>query len=413
MLRKAYFELLEKINPRILLIEFLKNEKIEDFLNAVAIGKAAIPMINSLYDFDGFEKGFAISPCEGDVPPNTELCLSTHPDITEKSFKCSNKLIDFLRQTEGRTAILLSGGGSALIEKPLDFLTLDEISKSSDFLIKSGLPIEEINFFRIHLSKIKGGGLLNYLKTPAKCFVLCDVLGKRIDRVSSAPFLYVKRDYSLFVEKADKIGLWQYIPREKRQLFLNPDFKIKENRVLHSVIADNTTVVDLFSSFLEKEGFECLKYYDFIKEDVEKEARKLVNFTFELLDKKNDAIICGGEATVKVKGKGKGGRTLELGLRLIRSFLEKGIIPQIEFLFATTDGKDGNSDCAGVYVNFENLQKIFNKETVKTIDTFLKGNDSKAFFEQYGCLLNIGYTGTNLLDVYAIKKIIEKQNGTM
>ncbi len=175
----------------------------------------------------------------------------------------------------------------------------------------------------------------------------------------------------------------------------------------HFVIADNSYVVDLFSSFLEKDGLKCLKYYDFIKEDVEKEGKKLVNLTGKLLNTSKNAIICGGEATVKVKGKGKGGRTIELGLRLIKGFLEKGIIPQIEFLFATTDGKDGNSDCAGVYVNFENLQKIFNNETVQKIDTYLKENNSKAFFEKYNCLIHTGYTGTNLLDVYSIKKVID------
>ncbi len=405
MLEKAYFELLRKITPENLLIDFFKGKKLKSFDNVVAIGKAAIPMINAFYKLSGFEKGLVISPFDGEIPENTELCLSTHPDITKKSIACGDKIVDFLKKSKGKTAILLSGGGSALIEKPLDFLTLENIAKASDYLVKSSLPIEEINFFRIHLSKIKGGGLLRFIKGDVECFVLCDVLNNRIDRVSSAPFFPVKRDFEQFVKKADSIDLWTVIGREKRQFFREIKFSIPEKHIPHSIVAGNSTAVDIFSSLLEIKGLSCLKLYDVVKDEVEKESEKIFKIVEDLIESERDAVVAGGEATVKVKGRGKGGRTLEMGLRLIKRFLEKNKIPEIEFLFATTDGIDGNSDSAGIFVDYQVLKKILSNETLKTIDVYLKESNSKEFFEKYNCLIKTGYTGTNLLDVYAVKKV--------
>ncbi len=404
MLEKAYFELLKKITPENLLIDFFKENKLERFNNVVAIGKAAIPMINAFYKLSGFEKGFAVSPFSGEIPENTELCISTHPEITEKSIACGDKIIDFLKKSKGKTAILLSGGGSALIEKPLDFLILEDIAKASDFLIKSSLPIEEINFFRIHLSKIKGGGLLNYVDGEAECFVLCDVLNNRIDRVSSAPFFPVKRDFEKFVRKADDIDLWAVIGREKRHFIGEIKFSIPEKHIPHIIVAANSTVVDIFSSLLERKGLNCLKLYNFVKDEVENESEKIFKIVEDLIEGEKDAVVAGGEATVKVKGRGKGGRTLEMGLRLIKRFIEKNKVPEIEFLFATTDGIDGNSDSAGIYVDYPVLKRILANETEKTIDVYLKESNSKEFFEKYNCLIKTGYTGTNLLDIYAVKK---------
>ncbi len=405
MLKETYFKLLKNISPENLVANFFKKNSFKYFENAVAIGKAAIPMINSFNSINNFKKGLAVSPFGGDVPQNTELCISTHPQITEKSVKCADKVIGFLQESEGNTAILLSGGGSALIEKPLDFLSLDEITRINDFLVKSGLPIEEINFFRIHLSGIKGGGLLNYLKGDAICFVLCDVLRDRIDRVSSAPFLAVERNYNLFLDKADKVGLWEVLPYEKREYFKRFVFKSSNKKVSHFIVGSNNTTVDMFFSILEKKGFKGLKLYNFVEKEVEEESGRFFCLIEDFLEKQEDFLVAGGEATVNVRGKGEGGRTLELGLRLIRRFIEHSFLPPVEFLFATTDGLDGNSGCAGIFVSYDVLKEIVKNETVLSIESYLEDSNSKSFFEKYGCLIKTGYTGTNLLDIYSVFKI--------
>ncbi|BBB31835.1 hydroxypyruvate reductase [Thermotomaculum hydrothermale] len=405
MLKDIYLKLIEKINPEKLLTNyFARKKQTLPYKYVVAIGKAAIPMVKGFSQLFSFKKGFVVSPYDGDIPSNCELFVSTHPEISEESFKAANKLINFLENSKGNTAILLSGGGSALIEKPLDFLSLKQVSDASNFLVKSGLPIEDINFFRIHLSQIKGGGLLNFLKSNAECFILCDVLGKRIDRVSSAPFLKVKRDFKTFVEKAEKIGLFSVLGN-LREEFLNTNFKVNDFNIPHSIVADNSTVVDIFSSQLEANGLKPEKYYDFIQKDVETESKRLFSLLKEFGNNEKTVIVAGGEATVKVRGRGKGGRTLELGLRFIKRMIEDKEFLPVDFLFATTDGIDGNSDSAGVFVDSRTLKTIFENETLFSIDAYLLENNSKAFFEKYNCLLKTGYTGTNLLDIYSIRKV--------
>ena len=402
MLEKLYFSLLDKISPENLVKNHLEKNNVKFKENVIAIGKAALPMISSFYSFAGYKKGLAVSPFKGNVPENTELCVSTHPNISEKSIFCGKKVIEFFKSADKGITILLSGGGSALVEYPLNFLTLNEIRCVNDLMLKSGAPIEDINFVRIHLSALKGGGLLNFIPGDGECLVLCDVLGNRVDRVSSAPFYRVDRDFEKFAEYVKLFGLDKCLSREKIFLLKKTKFPFKRDSIPHRIIADNSYVVSVFKAMLEKKGFECfIPDFEF-KDLAEVEAEKLFSL-FKETEKngKYKAFVGGGEVVVKVKGMGKGGRTLEFCLRFLRTFVEKKIFPSVEILFATTDGMDGNSNAAGVFVSRETLKNILKNESLSSIDSYLAESNSASFFEKYNALIKTGYTGNNLLDIYS------------
>ncbi len=412
MLERIYFKVLKDISPEKLVVNALKKRG-RDFSgwNVVSLGKAAVPMLEGFAGLYNFNFAFVIAPEGADsfsieMGKNVRLIYSTHPEISSKSKLAAEELIAFLKGSISDTVFLISGGGSALMELPLDFLTLEEVIETSRYLVESGIPIEDINFARIHLSKIKGGGLLNHLNGNGEAFVICDVLGDRIDRVSSAPLYPVERDYRDFVNFADKIDLWQFIPFSKRKRFLTCDFRVEGKKIPHHIAASNSLVVSLFGDYLAESGKTVLTFKDFIRSEVETEADKIFDmFKKELVNGKTQALVFGGEATVKVKGKGKGGRTLELCLRFLKRLYCLNVLPEIEIISATTDGIDGNSGCAGVYLPFDKIKKIMVYENPETMDYYLENSDSFAFFEKYESLIKTGYTGNNLLDVFAVLKV--------
>ncbi len=399
MLEKAYHHLIASLNPEKLTINFFKKNALKhDLFDVLAIGKASIPMAGGFSQIYPVSRGLIVSPYMASVPENFELCLSSHPDIGERSLFCAKKVVNFLKESNNKMIVLLSGGGSALIEIPLDFLTIDEVRCVNRLLLRSGIPIEEVNFMRIHLSRIKGGGLSKFISGPSECFVLCDVLNNRIDRVSSAPFYRIERDYNVFFDKADRFGLWNCIPRSKRGFF-ETGCSIEGVSIPHTIMASNRDCVDFFSDFFMSDGLFFKKEYDFVFKDVEVEAEKMFNIAKEL--NCGQGFVAGGEAVVNVKGNGIGGRTTELGLRFIKRFVIRKFEMDMEFLFATTDGVDGNSGCAGVYVSRDTFRRICRNESVDSIDSYLLNSNSASFFKKYDCLITTGPTYNNLLDVYA------------
>ncbi len=117
------------------------------------------------------------------------------------------------------------------------------------------------------------------------------------------------------------------------------------------------------------------------------ESQKLIQL---LPKKKNSCLIFGGETTVNVTGKGKGGRNQELVLRILKNSLK--IKNDVVISSIGTDGIDGNTKDAGAIIEKSSISN-------NVINHYLKNNDSNSFFKKYGGLIKTGYTHTNLLDI--------------
>jgi glycerate 2-kinase len=258
--------------------------------SVVAIGKCAGSMLDGVASVLPIEHAFVAIP-EGYKLPRTraELHIGGHPQMTPASFEAGRALLQFVDRNPD-ILFLVSGGGSACVEVPLDPFTEEDVANENARLIASGLTIHEINARRKELSAIKGGRLGARVRGVSVALIYSDVGTNRGDDVASGPVLGGK------------------------------------------VIADNSTLVRTAASLLDgatviEEQLECT---------VEEAARILANMSGRFL-------VAGGEPTVEIKGDGRGGRCSELAVHF-------AMLSTDEALFAGSDGVDGNSGAAGIHL---------------------------------------------------------------
>ena len=349
---------------------------------------------------------------------------SGHPIPDENSVKAAGEIIKLSKQADDKTLIinLISGGGSALLASPLEYsagpdkvkLTLKDIQQTTEVLLASGAPIDEMNCIRKHISGIKGGKLAR-LMYPATLInlILSDVIGDRLDSIASGLTTADETTYEDALQIIEKYeirekvpvrvlnavedgarGLIEETPKKNDRIF---------NKVFNVLIGTNYTALlaashmarslgynnTVISSQVIGEAREAAKIFAGIAKDIKKH---------DLLLKKPACVIGGGETTVTIKGSGKGGRNQELALSFL-SEMKKD--PEqtggIYFLSAATDGNDGPTDAAGAFASHEILKEC--KRVLLKIEDFLKNNDSYTFFEKTGSLFKTGPTNTNVCDL--------------
>lgn len=335
----------------------------------------------------------------------------THPMPSKINVESTEKLISICSNLTSRDLVicLISGGGSSLLTLPSEDISLEDKITATDVLIKSGAEIKEINIVRKHLSRVKGGQLVNFLK-PAKVvsLIVSDVVGDPVEYIASGPTspdpstfedaYTVISKYSLesklpaSVLERIKKGLRREIPETPKlgdQVFNNVKSIIILNN-MKSLIAMRNKANELgyntliLTSYMQGEAREVGKFISSIMKQVSNHNTPV---------KKPACLIMGGETTVTVKGRGRGGRNQELVLSVVNSCqYDKN------FVFASigSDGIDGYSDAAGAIAD----SLTVNAFSEKGLDTeeFLKENDSYNFFKQTDDLIFTGSTGTNIND---------------
>lgn len=307
--------------------------------------------------------GVAISTSKGKLK-NIKHYTSTHPLVSNRSLKAADKILDEVKklQKDDYFIFFLSGGASAVIEKPIEGLDLDDFTKISKSLLTSGIDIKALNSVRKSISQIKGGKLANRFKSNGQVLVLSDVIGDDINTIGSAPMNNGKFEHHI-------IG--------------NNEIALKAAKKYIKSKVDKTKII---TTTLDKDSIEATK---FIKKTVEKYDKKYDSF----------CLLFGGETTTTPKGKGKGGRNQELALRLL---LENITSDNISILCSGSDGIDGNSDANGAFVD----KDVYKKCDDLKLDAkqFLENSDSNSFFKQIGYDFTIGITGTNVMDFIIVLK---------
>ncbi|MBI5968100.1 MAG: glycerate kinase [Deltaproteobacteria bacterium] len=335
-----------------------------------------------------------------------------HPLPDENGWKGAQEIVRLLSNLTERDLVifLISGGGSALLPFPLSGITLEEKQKVTDLLLGCGAPIQEINTLRKHLSTLKGGGLAR-IAYPATliALILSDVIGDPLDAIASGPTVPDPTTFEDCARILDRYELWEKVPpsvarhiREglegKREETLkegNPAFE----KVYNLIVGNNFLAMKA-----AKEKAKALCYRTLILSSlVEGEAREVakvhVAIAREVLLSGNPipppaCILSGGETTVTLKGKGKGGRNQEFALA---AALEIAGREEIVALSAGTDGTDGPTDAAGAFADSQTIHRA--KAMGLDPWIYLKENDSYSFFEKLGDLLVTGPTGTNVMDL--------------
>ena len=344
-------------------------------------------------------------------PTNIKILIGGHPIPTEDSILCGLELKQYLKYGKSEDVILalISGGGSALVQLPREGITLIDLQKITLALLRCGATIEEMNTVRKHLDLFKGGGFLR-LAEPAgvSSLIISDVMEDRLDVIASGMTV---ADLSTPIDAVDVLERYHLIHEtpisvlrvlqkgKKRQ---NQEISQLENLgfypVRNSVILNNASAVEGAMNAARQAGWEVENLGWILQGEAEDAGRNLAGlFSRAVSDSIRPRPIClvgGGETTVRVHGKGAGGRNLEVALGAVAGLAG---LTNVALITLATDGEDGQTGFAGAVVT-ENTHRIADRLGL-SVQNFLDENNSYHFFEAAGGLIKTGSTGTNVNDL--------------
>jgi glycerate 2-kinase len=380
-------------------------------LVAIAYGKASYAMARGLAGVLGPEfvpEGILVVP----TAPATELpgwriLTGGHPVPNQGSFAAGRAIVDLLARCDERTLIffLISGGGSALVEEPLDpAVTLDDFRQLHLALVTCGASIEEINSIRKHLSATKGGRLAALSPRSMKLtLAISDVPQGQESALASGPTLpdpTTIRDAERVVRK---YKLMEKLPPAIREAFethsLDETPKAGDAAFARShfvLLLGPHELLHAAHHACEAEGSVCLCDNATDNWPVE----KAVNYLLEQLQahahanpNRPVAVLCDGELSSPVTANGIGGRNSAFVLACVEKIAER----KITVLSAGTDGIDGCSSAAGAVADGHTLKRA--RTAGLDPGDFSRRCDSSTFFARLGDAVVTGPTGNNLRDL--------------
>lgn len=394
---------IQEVLPGKAVIKALEHKNFKGQVYVVAIGKAAWTMAHAAHEFLGSRivKGIVITKyghSQKDIP-QFEIIEAGHPLLDENSIIGTKKVLSMVQGLDKKDTVLflISGGGSALFEKPMDNLNLHDIIHISDQLLKCGADIIEINTIRKHLSQVKGGRFA-LACAPAKVYsiVLSDVLGDRLDSIASGPAypdqstsqdaLEIIEKYQLSINEDMKNAIQKETPKHLDNCETVITGSVRELCRIAAKEAENLGYTPLIlTTTLDCEAKEAGKFFSAIARSVREE-----NFPI----KAPCAIIAGGETVVKITGTGKGGRNQEMALAAASGISD---LENVVFCSIGSDGTDGPTDAAGGLV-CSDTKKILEQKNI-SIDAILSDNNSYEALQACNGLILTGPTGTNVNDL--------------
>ncbi len=325
--------------------------------------------------------------------PGLRFFEAGHPVPDENSVRAAEAALRLTeRLTETDTVLfLLSGGGSALFEKPL--IPLSELQDVTKQLLACGADIVEINTVRKRLSAVKGGKFAAHCASARiEAVILSDVLGDRLDSIASGPVtpdgatsadaLRIAEKYALKLSEAALRCLYEETPK-------------RLTKVRAQIVGSVRELCRAAGEACRAMGYEPVLLTD----QLDCEAREAGRFLAAILrahagDGRKLAFLAGGETVVHLSGKGKGGRNQELALAAsegLRGMKNAAVIS------VGSDGTDGPTDAAGGYVDGESFDAL--RAAGLELNAVLKDNDAYPALRAIGGLIVTGPTGTNVNDI--------------
>lgn len=390
-----------------------KTLDMKDFgkIRVVAMGKAAHAMVEgltlSLAPFVGFEGVVSAPGLPKKAVPGLKYFAGGHPMPNEESWKAAEAILALLKKCDDKTLVifLLSGGGSSLVELPLDpRQTLDDVRRAHNALVTCGANIDEINAVRKHLSAVKGGRLAAVAGEATKItLAVSDVPVGKESALASGPTL---------PDPTTIQDVWRVIKAYSLRDKFPPALRrcIDEGKIVETPKTGDAAfqkshfsltlgMDDLFHpAHHASETLGFVTCCDNSTDDwpVEKAAEALLEQLDELRAVHRGhrvALIADGEVSSPVTGDGVGGRNSAFVLCCAERIAGK----KIAVLSAGTDGVDGNSSGAGAVADGETLRRA--KEAGLNPQEFFRRSDAFTFFSKLGDAILTGPTGNNLRDL--------------
>lgn len=381
----------------------LSNLVFSEHVYIVAIGKAGWQMANAAVSYlqeNGirYEKGVVLTKYHhvmGQLP--RMLCVEAgHPVPDENSFKGAKEVLSMVKDltAEDMVLFLVSGGGSALFEKPK--ISGEELADITEQLLASGADIVEMNTIRKRLSEVKGGRFaLACMPAMVEAVVLSDIVGDPMDMIASGP---AYPDAST-CEDAGKIAKKYKLRLSAAAEKCLADETPKELQNVHTQIIGSVRQ-------LCKAAYKACKELGYepriLAEDVTAEAREVGWNLAQLCLREHDdagkkkmALIAGGETVVHLRGKGKGGRNQELAFSAMKVIAGQ---QNMAIFSVGSDGTDGPTDAAGGYVDGDSYEAL--KNAGLSYEKILQDNDCYHGLQAIEGLVMTGPTGTNVNDFW-------------
>ena len=381
-----------KINGKVIDISKYSN------IYTVAFGKAGDSMTRAINSIISIKSGIIVIPKGSKAKikgKKFQIFNSNHPKPDKTSVKAAKEVMKFVENKKNKELIifLVSGGGSSLLAMP-DEITLNDKVHVTDLLLKSGSTIQEFNCIRKHLSKIKGGKLVQNMKCDGISLIMSDVEDDDLSSIASGTTYMDNTTYQDAMDIIEKYRLKRKIPIEVLQVLGNglheqkPETP-KKSKMDNFIIANNTNCLESMEKIAKTKGYKVTKIQNF--GDIKEVVKKILE---NISEEQKTCLIFGGEPTVKVLGKGQGGRNQELVLRILKNTQK---FKKITIASMGTDGIDGNSNFAGAIIDNVKVDLNIMKE-------FLKNSDSARFFQKQKGNIKTGYTHMNLMDIGIILK---------
>jgi len=342
-----------------------------------------------------------------------DFFYGSHPIPTKDNIRASKKLIDYIGKKINRDDLvlfLITGGASVLLLKPSLGINFKEKLLLNKLLISSGANIREINCVRKHMSAIKGGKLAEIIY-PAKLITLLisDIVDSPFEDIGSGPTIGNSSTFTDAYQVLEKYNIAKRLNPSLKNHFLkgiekkisetpHPDSDIFSNN--HNfLLGDNVIFLEAAKKNAKKMGINSHVFTAKDQGDTAEISHKYALVIKKIIKgshklKPPVLLLSGGELTVQVKGKGKGGRNQQFVLHLLKEL--KNITHPFYASSIGTDGIDGPTDAAGAWITEKTIQKV--KRMNLNLDYYLNNNDSYHFFQKINQLIITGPTRTNVMD---------------
>ena len=386
-------------------------------VDVVAAGKAAAVMLNAYTSGSSVppaRRSLAIGPGRPSaLPARAEWYDAGHPLPNEGSVQGGRRAMEVASTAGDRDLllVLLSGGGSALMALPAAGLTLAEKQMTVRTLLERGADISELNTVRKHVSAIKGGQLAAASRGSVLTLAVSDVVGDDLSVIASGPTVPDDSTYAAALDVLDtRGGCERYPAAVVARLRAGRDGTVPETpgtgdprlrRAVARIVGRQRGAVEGARRAAEALGY----FVHVVEEPVTGEARDSAAEYMATLARvtrtmpRPTCVVSSGETTVTLVGTGKGGRNQEFSFVMAQSLDRLGAAVAAASL--GTDGIDGPTDAAGAIVDPSTFDRAKSAGITDPL-SYLRSNDTYAFFDTLGDLIRTGPTSTNVGDLQVV-----------
>ncbi len=383
-------------------------------LHVVAAGKAAAAMAAAFTSVAhlAIRKAIAIGThLHADLPPQVEWIEASHPYPDARSEAAGHRAIAIAQGVHSGEAlvILLSGGASALMAAPIDGLSLADKIETTRLMMTSGADIYALNTVRRHLSKVKGGRLAAACVGTTITLAISDVVGDDLHAIGSGPGVPDETSWADAATALDRFGGDRHSARVRSIVRAGLDGGLPDTpkpghaalaRARARVIGSRVDAMAGARAAAVERGYHAITMHAPVTGEARDVAPDWLRAARNLIAQapRPACVISSGETTVRVTGKGAGGRNLEFVLALAELL---NALPGTAVASIGTDGIDGSSGVAGAVADSVTLSRA-TAAGLASPGNFLAANDSFAFFAPLDDLVRLGRTDTNVGDLQVL-----------